>query len=248
MKTKEKFVSKSYRLTRDVAPLTFMLPSRNTKRYPLLWFDEDKGINRPLRYAINQKTPFEDEQDGNAIVEPIIFEDGFLHVAKQNQILQQFLNLHPMYGKSFAEINNEKDAYEDVEFLNMEVDALIEARKLSLEQLESIASVIFGTDVSKTSTAEIKRDVLIYAREYPEDFLSIVSDPMIRLQANVKKFFDAGLLTFRKNQQEVWFNTPSNKKRMLVVPFGEDALFVVANYLQSDEGIEALKILEKLLD
>ena len=52
-----------------------MLPSRNTKRYPLLWFDEDKGVNRPLRYAINQKTPFEDEQDGNAIVEPIIFED-----------------------------------------------------------------------------------------------------------------------------------------------------------------------------
>jgi len=248
MKTKEKFVSKSYRLTRDVAPLTFMLPSRNTKRYPLLWFDEDKGINRPLRYAVNQKTPFEDEQDGNAIVEPIIFEDGFLHVAKQNQILQQFLHLHPMYGKSFSEINEEKDASKDVEFLNMEVDALIEARKLSLEQLESIASVIFGTDVSKTSTAEIKRDVLIYAREYPEDFLSIVSDPMIRLQANVKKFFDAGLLTFRKNQQEVWFNTPSNKKRMLVVPFGEDALFVVANYLQSDEGIEALKILEKLLD
>jgi hypothetical protein len=248
MKTKEKFVSKSYRLTRDVAPLTFMLPSRNTKRYPLLWFDEDKGINRPLRYAVNQKTPFEDEQDGNAIVEPIIFEDGFLHVAKQNQILQQFLHLHPMYGKLFSEINEEKDASKDVEFLNMEVDALIEARKLSLEQLESIASVIFGTDVSKTSTAEIKRDVLIYAREYPEDFLSIVSDPMIRLQANVKKFFDAGLLTFRKNQQEVWFNTPSNKKRMLVVPFGEDALFVVANYLQSDEGIEALKILEKLLD
>ena len=62
------------------------------------------------------------------------------------------------------------------------------------------------------------------------------------------KFFDSGLLSFRKNQQEVWFNTPNNKKRMLVIPFGEDALFVVANYLQSDEGIQALKILEKLLD
>ena len=81
MKTKEKYTSKSYRLTRDVAPLTFMLPSRNTKRYPLLWFDEDKGINRPLRYAHNQKTPFEDEQDGNAIVEPIIFEEVLGKVA-----------------------------------------------------------------------------------------------------------------------------------------------------------------------
>jgi len=34
--------------------------------------------NRPLRYARNQKSPFEDEQDGNVILEPIVFEDGML--------------------------------------------------------------------------------------------------------------------------------------------------------------------------
>tara|TARA_R110001606_G_scaffold24674_7_gene81394 strand:- start:11 stop:757 length:747 start_codon:yes stop_codon:yes gene_type:complete len=248
MKTKAKFVDKHYRLIKETAPLTFMVPSRNTRRYPLLWFDEEKGQNRPLRYAVNQKSPFEDEQDGNAIVEPIIFEDGFLMVPRNNQVLQEFLEHHPMYGKKFKEVDEEKTASEDVEFLNLEVDALVEARQLSLEQLESIASVIFGTDVSNTSTAEIKRDVLIYARQYPEDFLDIVSDPMIKLQADVKKFFDASLLTFRKNQQEVWFNTPNNKKRMLVIPFGEDAFFVVANFLRSDDGIETLKILEKLLD
>ena len=48
MKTKEKFVDKHYRLIKDVAPLTFMLPSRNTRRFPLLWFDEEKGINLSL--------------------------------------------------------------------------------------------------------------------------------------------------------------------------------------------------------
>ena len=32
-----------------------------------MWYDEDKNVNRVLRYAVNQKTPFEDEQDGNAI-------------------------------------------------------------------------------------------------------------------------------------------------------------------------------------
>lgn len=248
MKTKERFVSKSYRLTRDVAPLTFMLPSRNTKRYPLLWFDDDKGINRPLRYAVNQKTPFEDEQDGNAIVEPIIFEDGFLHVGKQNQVLQQFLNLHPMYGRSFIEINDEKDASEDIEVLNLEVDALIQARSLSLEQLESVCSVLFGIDVSKISTAEMKRDILVYARNYPEEFLDIIDDPMLKLQAKVNKFFDSGLLTYRKNRKEVWYNTPTNKKRMLVVPFGDEGVSTVASYLQTDDGVESLKVLEKLLD
>ena len=40
-----------------------------------------------------------------------------------------------MYGKSFMEVNDEKDASEDVEILNLEVDALIEARQLSLDSL-----------------------------------------------------------------------------------------------------------------
>ena len=73
---KTPFVDKFYRLTRDSAPLTYMLASRNSQRYPLLWFDEEKGENRVLRYARNQRSPFADEQDGNAILEPIIFEDG----------------------------------------------------------------------------------------------------------------------------------------------------------------------------
>ena len=247
MKTKEKFTNKSYRLTRAVAPLTFMLPSRNTKRYPLLWFDEEKGINRPLRYAVNQNTPFEDEQDGNAIVQPIIFEDGFLHVSKTNQVLQQFLHHHPMYGRSFIEINDEKDASEDVEILNLEVDALIEARQLSIGQLENIASVIFGVDTSKVSTSEMKRDVLVFAKRNPEDFLDIVRDPQLKLQATVRRMFDNGIIQFRKNQKEVWYNTSTNKKKMLNVPFGDDPYLTVASYFHTDDGVEALAFLEKML-
>ncbi|NCX26843.1 MAG: GNAT family N-acetyltransferase, partial [Burkholderiaceae bacterium] len=36
----------------------------------------DGKTNRALRYARNQKSPFEDEQDGNFILEPIVFENG----------------------------------------------------------------------------------------------------------------------------------------------------------------------------
>lgn len=248
MKTKTaKFVDKAYRLKKQNSPLTFMLPTRNTKRYPLLWFDEESGANRTLRYARNQKSPFEDEQDGNAIVEPIIFEDGMLYVPKNNQVLQKFLYYHPMNGLKYEEVNDEKDASEDVETLNLEVDALIEARQLTIEQLENICSVIFGIDTSKVSTAEMKRDVLVYARNYPEDFLDIVRDPELKLQAKVRMMFDAGIIQFRKNQKEVWYNTSTNKKKMLTVPFGEDGYFTVATYFQTDEGVEALKVLEKLL-
>ena len=240
-------VDKFYKLKGKAAPLSYTLPSRNTKRYPLLWFDEENNINRPLRYAINQKTPFEDEQDGNAIVEPIIFENGFLSVPKNNPVLQQFLHFHPLNGISFAEVDYEKDATQEVESLSAEVDALIEARQLSLEQLETVCRVLFGKDPSRYTSAELKRDVLIYAKRDPRGFLNILSDPMLKLQSNVHVFFENKLLAFRNGQKEVWFNTNSNKKKMLTVPYGEDPYFSVANFFKSDEGIDALKMLENSL-
>ena len=100
MKKTKTLVDKVYKLTRNSVPLSFMLPTRNSRRYPLLWFDEEAGANRVLRYARNQRSPFEDEQDGNAVMEPIIFEDGFLRVSRTNPVLQEFLYYHPLNGKN----------------------------------------------------------------------------------------------------------------------------------------------------
>jgi hypothetical protein len=244
MKQKLTPADRIYKLKGEVAPLSYTLPSRNTRRYPLLWFDEENNVNRPLRYAINQKSAFEDEQDGNAIVEPVIFENGFLRVPKTNPVLQEFLYYHPLNGRTFVEVDHERDAAKEVENLSAEVDALIQARQLSIEQLEVVSRVLFGKDPSRFTTAELKRDVLIYAKKDPRGFLNILNDPMLRLQSNVHVFFENKLLTFRNGQKEVWFNTGSNKKKMLTVPYGQDPYFTVAEFLKSDEGIDALKMLE----
>ena len=238
---------KMYKLTRKIAPLSYTLPVRNTRRYPLLWFDEDQNTNRALRYAVNQKSPFEDEQDGNAIIEPVIFENGFLTVPRTNPVLQQFLYYHPLNNKAFEEVNNEKDAKDEVEVLNIQVDALIEARQLSLEQLETMSRVLFGKEPSMYTTAELKRDILVYAKRDPRGFLNALNDPNLKHQANIHKFFEAKLLTFRNGKKEVWFNTSSSKKKMLSVPYQHDPYIVVAQFLQSDEGIDALKMLENNL-
>jgi hypothetical protein len=244
---KTKTVDKIYKLTRDAAPLSLMLPTRNTRQFPLMYFDEVENVNRALRYARNQKSPFEDEQDGNAILEPIIFEDGMLMVSRTNPVLQEFLHYHPLNGVKFVEVDDEKDAQEDVDYLNIEVDALIKARELSIEMLESISRVLFNRDTSKVSTAELKRDVLVFARNEPSEFLNVLNDPMLKLQGSIQLFFDRGLISFRKNNKEVWYNTSSNKTRMLTVPYGEEGLFTIASYLSSDDGIDSLKMLEKLL-
>ena len=244
MKKNTTTVDKTYKLKSNATPISFTLPSRNTSRFPLLYFDEENNTNRALRYARNQKSPFEDEQDGNFILEPVIFDDGFLNVPRTNPVLQQFLHYHPMNGSVFLEVDKTVDAAKEVEDLNFEVDALIEARQLSIEQLEVVSRVMFQKDVTTVSTAELRRDVLIYAKKEPKSFLEILNDPLLKLQSNVQLFFAHNLLQFRNGQREVWFNTKSNKKKMMSIPFGEDPFETVALFLKSDDGIEVLKFLE----
>ena len=243
-----KFTDKHYRLTRGKAPLTFTLPSRNSKRYALLHFDEKQGYNRALRYATNQKSPFEDEQDGNAVLAPVVFTDGLLHVPAQNQTLQHFLALHPLNGIKFEEVNEEKNAKDEVESLDLEVDALIEARGLSVDMMETVARILFNVDVTTMTTSELKRDILVFAKRDPRGFLSVVTDPELQHNGRVAMFFDAKLIAFRNNKKEVYFNTPSNKKRMMAVPFGDDPISAVQSYFKTDEGIEQFEALEGLLN
>ena len=130
---KKPLVDKVYRLTRNNAPLSYIIPTRSTKSKQLLYFDEEKGINRPLRYARNQKSPFEDEQDGNAILEPVVFVDGFLQVPRTNPVLQKFLDLHPMNGRKFEAVDNKKEAEEELDDIFLQVDALSKAKEMSIE-------------------------------------------------------------------------------------------------------------------
>ena len=248
MKNKKVLVEKFYKLKRDTAPLTYMLASRNSARYPLLWFDEEKGINRPLRYARNQKSPFEDEQDGNAILEPIVFEDGVLHVPKSNQVLQKFLYYHPQRDMVFEEINRERDAAEELEYVESGLEAQILAKNLEFDKLVSVCRVLMGANVDKMSSIELRRDILIYSKQNPEDFINTLNDPMLEMKDTVYRFFDKAYLVFKNSSKDVYFNLPKNKKKLLTVPFGEDPYFIVASHFQSDDGIELYKLLKKRLD
>ncbi len=248
MKEKKELKNRVYRLKRGAAPLSFMLPSKSSKRRPLLYFDEDTGENREIRYATNQPSPFKDEQDGNAIVRPIIFESGLLTVRKENQALQKFLAYHPLNGKKFEEVDTARDAAQEVADMNVEVDALIAAKQMTVDVMESVGRVLLQGDVNKMSTAELKRDLLVYARNYPAEFLQAIDDPALKLHSTIQKFFEERLITYRNKKKDVYFNLPSNKKRLLTIPFGEEPLRVMSAYFKTDEGVEKLEYLEKLLD
>ena len=239
---------KTYRLMRGAAPLCFMIPGRGSQRKPLLYWDGDRNENRVLRYARNQKSPFEDEQDGNAIVEPVIFEDGMLFVPSTNPVLQEFLHYHPMNGSKYEEVNEERNAAEEVEQLNVEVDALVECKNMSVEALEHVSRILLGIDPSRLTTSELRRDMLVYVRRDPHTFLRVANDPDLKLQSKIQKFFDENLLSFRRNKTEIWFNGPENKKKLLTVPFGEDPVALATSYLLSDEGLDHLRALDILIE
>ena len=74
------------------------------------------------------------------------------------------------------------------------------------------------------------------------------SNNITNLDTFVRRNFEAGLLKYRNKNKEVWFNTKTNKGKLCTIPFGEDSIYIVASYFQSDDGVEALKHLEKLLD
>jgi hypothetical protein len=238
---------RSYRLKNNNKPLSFTLPSRSHTKFPLMWYDEKNNVNKVLRYAVNQKSPFEDEQDSNPILEPVVFEDGMLFVSKNNPVLQQFLYYHPMNGGVFEEIDNEKEASREIDMLVIEADALSEARSLPIDQMEMLMRVMFGKDPSVMTTAEMKRDILVFAKRSPREFLNMVNDPELKYQAKIRLIFDKGLLSLRNNNKEIWFSTPTNRKKMCSIPYGEDPYSAAGSFLMSDEGIEALKMLDSYL-
>ena len=233
-----------YKLTRNKRPLSFIIPSRNSRKQPLLYFDEDKGYNRELRYASNQQSCFVDEQDGKVIVKPIMFEDGMLTVPKNNPALQMFLHYHPLNGKKFEEVVVEQDAAKEVDRISSEIDAMVAVKDMTIEQMETIARVLFRNDISKMTTSELKRDMLVFAKNNPTAFLDAINDPEVKLASTIQLFFDKKLLAFRNKKKDIHFNLKGNKKRLTAVPFGEDPIQYLVRWFKTDEGVEVLEFLE----
>ena len=237
-------VDKVYRL-KIGNPLSYTLASRNHPRFPLMWFDEKNNQNRALRYSINQKSPFEDEQDGNAIIEPIIFEDGLLAVPRNNQVLQLFLQYHPENNVLFEEVDTQRDATNQIDSLNIQLDAQIAARDLDINTADALGRVLLGSRVDRLSSEELKRDLILYARNHPYDFLNMLNDPELKLNDIAAKSLQDGTFVLKNKKRDIFFNLPDNKNKLMGIPFGEEPIRLLASYLQSNDGLEIYETLVK---
>ena len=238
---------RSYYLRTDGEPLTYVLQSKSTKKKPLLWWDDEKGYNREMRYASNQRSIFVDEQDNTAILDHIVFENGALFVPKKNQPLQKLLSLyHPKKDIVYAETDTIAEAKEDLVSIEVEMQALNTAVELEIDQAEAILRVELGSSVDKMSSAEIKRDVFMFARTNPILFLELVKDENVMLRNLAIKAKEMGVIVLSQDQRN--FTWGSTGRKLMEVPFDENPYSAFASWLKTDEGVEVYKSIQKRIN
>jgi hypothetical protein len=239
------YKDRNYYLADGKEPLTYTIPSKHTQRYPLVWFDKEKGYERELRYATNQKSIFVDEQKGASTLKHIVFENGVLHVPKEKRSLQEFLNHHPHKGIIFNELDRQVEAVDQLEELDLQLDALNAARSMDIDQAEAILRVELGSNVNKMSTKELKRDLLLFARQNPALFIDLANDDNVILRNFAINSVEQGIINLASDQRT--FTWATNGKKLMTVPFDENPYSAMAAWFKTDEGLEVYKSIDKKL-
>ena len=230
-----------YALCNGSSPLSYKIKSKN-----LFYFDKEKGYEREIQYSRNQKTVFVDEFKGQVQLSHIIFRNGSLFVPKESSILQKFLSYyHPHVNNLFYEIDNEAIAIDEVEIVELEIEALMVAKDLDIDMAEAIMRIELGSNVSSMSSKELKRDLLLYAKRNPVLFLDLVNDDNVVLRNVGIKATELGILKISTDQRT--FSWGSNDRKLMNVPFDEHPYTALAAWFKTDEGMDVYRNIEKQL-
>mgnify|MGYP001416265466 CR=1 FL=1 len=235
-----------YYLKGKKSPLTLTIPGKHTRKHALLYFDPATGKQREIRYATNQDSPLVDEQKGECTMGHIRFYDGTLTVKKEQQNLQKLLSIyHPLKGKLYEEFSAKEEAVDQLEILDLQIDALNAARTMDIDQIEAIMRVEVGSKVSQMSSKELKRDLLLFARSNPELFINLANDDNVQLRNVAIVAAENGVIALSQDQRT--FTWGSNGRKLMNVPFDENPYSAMAAWFKTDEGVEVYKSIEKKL-
>ena len=221
--------------------------SRMIKSADVYYFDEEKGYERELKYTKNQRTTFVDEMKGDQRLEHIIFRNGSLFVPKEKTVLQKLLSLyHPHKDNLFYEYKPAAIAAEEIDVLEQQVEALVAARNIDIDMAEAIMRVEVGSKVSGLSSKELRRDLLLFARNNPKLFLELADDDNVMLRNFGIKAVEEGVLRLSSDQRN--FLWGSNGRKLMVIPFDEHPYTALAHWFKTDEGMEIYSNIEKRLN
>ena len=134
------------------------------------------------------------------------------------QNLQKILSLyHPLKDQLYTEYNPVQESIDELEYINMEIDALTLARELDINQAESILRVEYGNKVDTLSSSELKRDLIIFAKRNPYLFIELANDENVELRNIGIKATQAGIIQLSPDQRTFTFG--ETKRKLMTVPF-----------------------------
>ena len=236
-----------YLLAGDKTPLTLTIPSKHTTKHALLYFDSSLQKQRELRYATNMSSPFVDEQQGEVTLGHIMFKDGKLIVPAKDIGLQKLLSLyHPLKNKMYYEFSAVEVAKDQLIDLELEIDALNAARTIDIDQAEAIMRVELGSQVNTMTSKELKRDLLVFAKNNPRLFMELANDENVQLRNFAIRAQENGIIKLSQDQRTFFWG--STDRKLMNVPFDENPYSAFAAFLKTDEGVEIYKSIDKKLN
>jgi hypothetical protein len=163
-------------------------------------------------------------------------------MAKQN--LQKLLSLyHPLKGRIYDEFDSVEEAEDDLELLDLQVDAAVIARDMDIDDAEAILRVEIGSKVNDLTSKEIKRDIRLFARKNPALFIDLAEDDNVQLRNIAIKATEANIISLSQDQRT--FSWTSTGRKLMNVPFDESPYSAMAAYFKTDEGMEVFRSIEK---
>jgi hypothetical protein len=102
-----------------------------------------------------------------------------------------------------------------------------------------------GSEVIKMSSKEVRRDLIVFARNNPNLFLELANDDNINVRNVGIKAVEQNIIKLSNDQRT--FTWASNDRKLITVPFDENPYSALASYFKTDEGIEVYQTVEKRL-
>ena len=218
----------------------FMMQQKNVTIY-----DKDADSVRQIRYCPNEPSIYTDEQGENAVRQSIIFNDGRLFVTPDKPNLREYLQTHPDNkangGGLFYQVDKQKKATVDV---NKEFDtagAVLMVKEKPFEDLLSVAASL-GFNVDRQA-AEIKHDLLMYAKKNPSEFIRMFDNPEVTMKAKIRMAMKYGIIEVSQGGAR-WVDT---NQLIVSVPAGRNGVDVLLRFLLTEAGAPTVEELDRQL-
>ena len=148
-------------------------------------------------------------------------------------------------GLVFSEYDQVEEAIDEVEDLELQLLAMNAASQMDIDFAEAILRVEQGSSVSKLSSKELKRDLLLFSKRNPALFIELANDDNVQLRNFAIIATEANIIKLSPDNRS--FTWASSGRKLMSVPFDENPYSAMASWFKTDEGLEVHKSINKKL-